>query len=210
MPIVVAAVTKATMIQYLDPNTSFFGTGEIVAIEDIAGDLVRTIVGFTRPTLPAGSYVHLAHLHMNYYYKTLASPMTEVQVDVHKLSGTWVEAEATWNSKSTGVTWTTPGGDYGAPVGASLDFPPAYGWMAFDVTDIVKDAYSSSIDINILLKANDETKVDPTDGHIGLLRSRLASNPPILRIMYYDPAVDAQLAVPLRGRSAIASLRSIR
>lgn len=52
----------------------------------------------------------------------------------------WVELQASWNSYATGLSWTTPGGDYTTQHEASGTSTGTLAIINFDVTDMVQAA----------------------------------------------------------------------
>jgi hypothetical protein len=75
--------------------------------------------------LPAGADVRKAvmTIYVNDYYGSC-----DVEFSVFPLSSDWYEAEATWNNRFSGITWSAPGGDYSTPAVATVtvsgeDFP---------------------------------------------------------------------------------------
>jgi len=78
-----------------------------------------------------------------------------------------VEGEATWNIYKTDNNWTAAGGDYvtSDPAGGSAVMPADFGWVAFNVKDIVQDAYDGSVAAELLIKFALET-FGAADNHI--------------------------------------------
>jgi hypothetical protein len=50
----------------------------------------------------------------------------------------WVESEATWNSKASGVPWSVPGGGYDTSVSATGTWSGVGPYKSFDVTELVQ------------------------------------------------------------------------
>ncbi|MBA7681469.1 hypothetical protein ES703_89808 [subsurface metagenome] len=120
--------------------------------------ILRAILEFVISSLPAGATLNSASFEAYYYSYGQADPVGKVLL-AYKLSRTdWVEAEATWNIYKTGSGWTAPGGDYvtESPDGASVVVPASYGWLTFDVLDIVQDAYDGGNAVELLLRFADE------------------------------------------------------
>ncbi|MBA7602023.1 hypothetical protein ES703_09108 [subsurface metagenome] len=78
-----------------------------------------------------------------------------------------MEGEATWNIYKTDNNWTAAGGDYvtSDPAGGSAVMPADFGWVAFNVKDIVQDAYDGSVAAELLIKFALET-FGAADNHI--------------------------------------------
>ena len=66
-------------------------------------------------TLPSGSGT-ISSITLNLYKVANGGTDTSTRVEVHEMTQTWVESEATWNEYSSGNSWSTAGGDYSATV----------------------------------------------------------------------------------------------
>lgn len=80
------------------------------------------------------------------------------------LHNDWVEAESSFNNKSTGVTWTSgdfSASDYTTNDGASA-VVPASGYVDWDITALVQDAIDSSINLNIAVMGVSPEIAGPT------------------------------------------------
>lgn len=147
-------------------NTNF-GSELFMFVRDYAGALknARMVVNFPLSSIPAGARILEATLQL-YNYDGQAADEGQV-VWAYKLTRTdWVEAQVTWNNYKAGSPWTTPGGDYvtSSPAGGSLTLPDTVGgagWLEWIVTDIVDDAWSNSIDVNIVLRLESEPEQNP-------------------------------------------------
>ena len=89
------------------------GDSRVIVFFDIAG------------ALPAGAVVRKAvmTLYVNDYYGDC-----DVEFSVFPLTSDWYELEVTWNNRFSGITWSTPGGDYSTTAVATMnvsgeDFP---------------------------------------------------------------------------------------
>ena len=100
--------------------------------------------------LPAGAVISAATLSLSYYSKE-RDPVGRTYW-VYELTQTgWVELEASWGTYKTGIGWAAGGGDYITDRGASQTVPASYGWMSWDVLDLVQHFQSSHANVAHLL-----------------------------------------------------------
>lgn len=87
-----------------------------------------------------------------------------------RLTASWVEAEVTWNSRQSGVGWSSPGGDFDAATIDSQDIntgvrTDAHCWFSFGLTQLLRDwldgVYSN---YGLLLKLDQDQAADTTAG----------------------------------------------
>lgn len=106
--------------------------------------------------LPEGAVISAATL--NLYYFSLYGPTAGRTYWAYELTQTdWTETGSTWNKYDGSNAWSTAGGDYIPDDGASLLVPLSYGWMAWDVLNLVKHFQSSHSKIaNFLLRDGTE------------------------------------------------------
>ena len=149
--------TKDTYLSQYAPTTNY-GTATALYLYNRSSRADRAILEFNTLAMPAGQTISSAELDLYYYAYSGANP-SGLTVDAYKLSQTaWVEGQATWNIYSTGNNWSSAGGDYvtSNPAGGSVAVPANYGWVEWDVTAIVQDAYTNSALTEILLKFDTE------------------------------------------------------
>lgn len=134
------------------------GTDTYLYMYDLHTHLARPVLEFDIPELSAGATLVSAYLQLYYYNYAVNDPVGRT-VWAYKLSRTdWVELQSTWNIYKTGSNWTAPGGDYvtSNPSGGSIVMPSGYGWVSWNVLDIVQDAYDGSIPAEFLVRYADE------------------------------------------------------
>ncbi len=100
---------------------------------------------FSKVTLPEGAIVENAVLHI---YVTEAYGYS---VDIHPVLESWNELQVTWNSRESGVPWSTAGGHIGALAGSFL--ADNTGWKTFNMTALVNGWLDGADNNGILLKA---------------------------------------------------------
>ncbi len=113
----------------------------------------RIILEFDISDIPDNATFSQGSLYL-YYYEWISQNVSGQYVWANKLTRTdWVEAQATWNIYKTGSNWTSAGGDYvtSNPARTSTGMPGSYGWVNWNVKDIVIDAYDNNNNVEILL-----------------------------------------------------------
>lgn len=140
--------TKDTYLSDSSPNNNYGGSST-VSVMNVSGPQVNNVlVSFDLSGLNAVS-IESATLGM-YVHARIASGT----VKVYKLTrNDWVESTANWNRYKTGSNWSTAGGDYvtSKPSGASGTPPTTNNWWTTDVTAIVSDALTNSVQANFIL-----------------------------------------------------------
>ena len=136
-----------------------YGGDNDVQLNDQAADIQRGIFYFDISDF--GYFPTSATLKLYYLNKSGTDP-NGITIWAYKLiRNDWVELESTWTIYKTSNNWTAGGGDYvtSSPAGGSTTFPAGFGWMTWNITDIVKDAIDNeSGHLNILVKFATETE----------------------------------------------------
>ncbi len=87
-------------------------------------------------------------------------PGASATINAHGITNSWVESEVTWNSRMSGVSWTTPGGDYSGAVSSSQFCPNSVDtntWKSWDVTSLVQGWVNGGTNNGVLLKDSSST-----------------------------------------------------
>jgi hypothetical protein len=84
-----------------------------------------------------------------------------VIVDIHRVTAAWNEAEACWDNRTTGVPWSTGGGDYDPVAAASFTFTGvASEPVVFAIAALAQDALDSRAGIlSCIIKLRSEAGV---------------------------------------------------
>ena len=82
-------------------------------------------------------------------------------LEIRALTQTWVEAEVTWNEYSSGNSWATAGGDFGAGAAQYSQRAIEGAPVEIDVTSLI--TWESATLADFLVKFADETAVAPGD-----------------------------------------------
>lgn len=182
---VTLAPTADTDIDYDIPTTNFGSQPDLYLSK---GYEAHPLLQFDLSGISAGRTVKSATLRL--YFNTLqvnaksASKTTKnLTLNVHALTKSWKELEATWKIRLTGTNWTTQGGDYRSTSVTSMalakNSTPGV-WLEFDVTPLVQEWVDGVTANNGLIL---ETPTSSTEELIFASREG-ASNPPELVVTY--------------------------
>lgn len=126
--------TNATCLAYASSNNSctLFKAG--------ADDGLKRLLRFDIASIPAGKTVDEATLRL--YYKG-RSNSNDLTVGAYRLLASWVDSQATWTQRMTGMNWVVPGlgsgSDYAAAGGgASTVLGDGGSWVEIDVTEMAQ------------------------------------------------------------------------
>ena len=151
--------SKDTLVGYAEnawPDTNYGSRPSFAVWNYSPYDDLTSLLEFSLASLPANAEICYANLAL---YGFNFDGYSNVPVGVYKqLHTDWEELQATYNIYKTGSSWTTQGGDYvtSNPVGTVTMVPPSsQGWVQWDITDIVNDARTRSIPVELLIKATE-------------------------------------------------------
>jgi len=159
LPYIVKAETvsitadKDTYIDKLYPDNNF-GQGWNLLMSGALTKPAHGLLHFDLSGLPANSRITKAQLTLLVHSKQ----STNIY-HIHPLTTDWEEDYATWNIAKTGVSWTTPGGDFDPAVFVESALPGTTpGWMVIDVTTLISDSQgnlnASTAAKGLLVEAN--------------------------------------------------------
>jgi hypothetical protein len=124
---------------------------------------------------------------------------------LHELNAPFVEAEATWNSSSTGNLWGTPGGDFNPAVIDSVTLDPAamppgavVTFAGAGLTAAISNALSGDGRLRLLLSSSEGSN---TLRSVGWIRSREDSPSLRPKLRIYDETFVQPAARDVRLRS---------
>ncbi|MFA6962561.1 MAG: DNRLRE domain-containing protein [Opitutaceae bacterium] len=174
-----AAASAATLT--LNPTADTFvradsttSTAGAAAAELLVGQLTSTqamhgLLSFDLSSIPVDATINSVSLVMRQSTEDGSSLITTVTLELHLLTQTFVENQATWNNRVTGTAWTTAGGTFDSavlssvsvsvrPSQASLTLPLDQTWASSsDFVSAVQSAADGSNSIAFLLKDANET-----------------------------------------------------
>ena len=103
----------------------------------------RSIFSINTSSVPQGSQVTSAVLSLA-VRSGLGGAGATTPVTVYRLASSFVESQATWVNRQTGVAWATPGGDLAEAYGTVNVHNVANARVDFDVTAIVQRAVNGT------------------------------------------------------------------
>lgn len=162
-PLTIQPASKDNTIDQGNPTLNLGSSEDLVVVSHDSNRNNRILLEVPLPaSIPVGVTFSAATLSLYKYFQAgFAGTRTYF---AYKLTRTdFVESQATWNVFSTGNNWATGGGDFvtSAPSGNSTTNPTGAGFMAFDVKDIVQDAYDKGNAVELLIKDDTEDASDP-------------------------------------------------
>jgi hypothetical protein len=177
-----------------DPTTNY-GTNTTIDLGMNAAKSRRFIwkpLNFTT-ALPSNAIINSATFRVT---QTGGDKNITLSVGIYQLTQSWVENQVTWNIRSTGNNWTTPGGTFNPTPYATLSIPRAANGTQsfFDVKSLIeywqqnRGAASPRPDeMGFLMK---QVSPDPVNKRlvIGTSENVTAANQPLLSITYQLPA----------------------
>jgi hypothetical protein len=130
-----------------------------------------SIIGNGTGQVPAAANISSATLQIN--CTNFGNPLK-----IYRLTQDWVEGQANWNQRSSGVSWSSPGADgTGSRTAVALDGPcPAVGLRSIDLTPIVQEWSSGAANYGILLA---DSGIDGID-----FGSSESATSPVLTVQY--------------------------
>ncbi|MGW6458219.1 DNRLRE domain-containing protein [Streptomyces sp. NPDC055078] len=94
-----AGTSQDVMVRSDHPATNYHGTWEMAVGKTSASGIARSLIKFPLDEIPAGSKIDAARLSL-YYDQVHTTSSTNVDVEVHRATGAWNEATATWQNTS--------------------------------------------------------------------------------------------------------------
>lgn len=162
----------------LKTATTNFGTANSMIVDRETTDLQRALVQFDLTTVPAGSTVTSAVLKLQ-----ATQVGGSITIGVYRLLEPWTEGGATWDQRSSGTNWATPGSSYNSTAVASIT-TNSTGQHSFTVTSLVQSWVNGSA-------ANYGFMVGSPDGggnRTVTYTAREGTPGPILEITYTPPS----------------------
>ncbi len=191
-PVITLAATADTYFRSNQPNNNFGSDADLRTKPP--SNPRNTVIQFDLSAIPANSVVTCAAFLLSQSSTT----NTGQNIQVHRVTAGWVEGQATWNNRTTGNPWATPGGDFAAAVEAT--FVPSATTHVLNITSLAQFWVSNSAsNFGLLLEAQDAG----SNGEIQFY-SRETANPPRLAVEYL-PALSINDVIVLEGDSGVAN-----
>jgi hypothetical protein len=130
--------------------TSNYGTATSFDVQAYyASGRQRGLIGFDLSSIPVGSTINSATFSAYYYsyYSAGLDPAGRTYY-LYRNTGSWTETGATWNNK--------PG--YTTSQGASTTMPGSFGWVSWNVKDIVQSWVNGATNYGLLMMDSNETQ----------------------------------------------------
>jgi hypothetical protein len=170
---IISPENNSAYLDQRDPDLNFVGTGGILVVSKL-NENARIAIHFDLAGWSPDS-ISQAKLHL-YHYRGGNYSVSRT-INVYPLTSAFAESTATWN-----YPWITPGGDYDNSITASADVPEEWeNWVAWDVTDIVKNRWSNIANYGFLIK--DPVEDSPGDGPYVRFHSHRKDSLPYLEIL---------------------------
>ena len=140
--------TQDTRLLTFSP-TGIFGADSIFSTYNAgATNDQRSLVQFDLSSIPAGDVITSATLNLwgdNSFGTGLST------TEIYRVTNPWVEMQATWLDRQTGVPWSTPGGDSVGTTGVANVNPYATWtgnqvtkWYTFNITSLVSEWHAGT------------------------------------------------------------------
>jgi hypothetical protein len=122
-----------------DKSTNNYGSDKDLKVKPDENKERRILIAFQLTSIPKSSTVRNATLRL--YEDNKKNNQT---IYLHRLTSSWVESQATWNHRSSGVSWNSRGGDFDNTVLASLQPDVDNRYRDMDVTGITQSWVNGS------------------------------------------------------------------
>jgi hypothetical protein len=155
-----------------------------------ASGINRVVVDFDISFVPSGATIVEAHIEGI----GLVTASGAQEFRTYRTTSSWVEEEVTWNSRSSGVAWTTPGSDFSPTTYDSWTAGTTSGVTKIDIdaTNVIQEVVDLNLSIAcLMLKEHVEASLIT---QITSLQNPLGG--PILVISYSTSVPDLDLVVP--------------
>lgn len=150
----------------------------------------RSLLTFDLSSLPPNVTITSAKLVLDAKDDTSSAAAMKT-INLHALTQTFMENTVTWNSRSAGNNWTTPGGDFSPTVLASASVSTKGGlnntWESSALTTYVQTQYASQSVVSFILKGTDASEADTVRSLVAFMTSEnlnMAYGAPRLLIEY--------------------------
>ena len=160
----------ATKDNFMQSNATTDNNGasdENLNISAYSASTYRALITFDISSLPEDATITSATFSL-YYYNKIGTPSGQNAITYKLKRNDWEEGtkigaagDSCWNNYKSGGAWQTAGAlganDYDSSLNATATYGAGYGWMNWDIQNIVEDAITNvSGIVNLLLKFQTE------------------------------------------------------
>ena len=149
---------KDSYIEQEQPNASH-GSETILYVKSNQDNNERSVLMFDLSSIPNPSEIISANLYL-YYYDFEYQNTTGRNYFAYKVPSLWNEDEVTWVNRTISDPWNVTGGDYITSNGVSITIPSSFGWVDWNVTDIVSDWMNGEANHGFLIKDDSEDALE--------------------------------------------------
>jgi hypothetical protein len=150
----------ATSIRSLQHTINAGSNTAIRVGYDTTQGITRGLFSFDISQIPKAATIQSAVLTLDCFDDVGTTGNKYLDFEIFKYTGAILEDQVTWDQRSAGVPWNTPGGDIDGDPLTSLYAQNSTGLMTFvntvDFTAAVQDAVRSGLPLNLMLRATDE------------------------------------------------------
>ncbi|MBE7554476.1 MAG: DNRLRE domain-containing protein [Anaerolineales bacterium] len=187
-PVITLTATADTYLRSNQPANNF-GSDSSLSTQPPSSSR-NTLIQFNVSTIPANSVVTCAAFLLS----QASAATTGQNIQIHRVTTSWVEGQATWNNRTSVNPWTTPGGDFAPTVEGT--FAPGSTSHVINVTSLAQFWVSNpAVNFGLLLEAQDLGSVASVQ-----YDSRETANPPRLAVQYL-PTLSINDVAVLEGDS---------
>ncbi len=122
------------------------GADTDMRIKPDAGNERRILIGFNLSSIPSSSTIISSTLRL--YETTTSASQT---ITLYRLTNSWVGSQVNWNQRSSGVAWSTAGGDYQNTALATFSPNIANQYRDINVTAVTQGWYNGTFSNHGLL-----------------------------------------------------------
>jgi len=130
------STTKDSYIYSGSPNTNYGTAAILVVSRSSSVNSNRTLIEFDLSAVPTHQQIARATLKL---YCTYIRNV-DMEMQVWALDESWEETQVTWNSRYTGVPWTTAGGTFSKMYARhNITDADLNNWVEMDITELVRE-----------------------------------------------------------------------
>ncbi|MEM2956304.1 MAG: DNRLRE domain-containing protein [Candidatus Pacearchaeota archaeon] len=130
---------KDSYMKAYSANTNY-GSSTTIDIDSESSKIERGILEFNISSIPSNANIQSAVLAL---YQTSGTG-TEFELELKRITNSWTESGATWNSRDGINLWSSAGGDYANTSYAKTTINTSLGWKEWDITNLIKEWHNGT------------------------------------------------------------------